>query len=109
MHQSTQTSLFQTVECMVDSCCFRYDIPVELRMIIQKYAQMKTILYRGYISDDHHGRVYSLLISPSDDRLYSGSRDQSIRVWRNMVLCGRPLKIIQDAHQHSIRCLFRKS
>jgi hypothetical protein len=58
------------------------NIPVELRMIICKYLHLKTELSESKIFEGRHkNSISALVVSEDNMTLFSGSRDETIKVW----------------------------
>jgi WD40 repeat protein len=66
---------------LLHCCCYHLRIPVELRMIVCQYGMLKTELSHVSTFEAHKGEVYALVFSEVDHTLFSGSNDNTIKVW----------------------------
>jgi WD40 repeat protein len=92
LHSALQDSLKVDVSALhnispilfLHCCYYNCDIPVELRMIICQYVMLKTELVHVSAYEGHINNVHALLLSESDNRLFSGSADKTIKVWNTI-------------------------
>jgi WD40 repeat protein len=89
--------------CVIDCCCCRVEIPVELRIIIRKYLQLKTELSLISSTEGHGSSEAALVLSEQDNRLYSASPDSTIRIWD--IVSNICVAILKD-HDRPVTCLF---
>jgi hypothetical protein len=81
-YQVDPQALYAVSPNLVLHCCwYRWYIPVELRMVIGQYVMLKTELSPASTYEGHSGAVSALVISESDNRLFSASLDKTIKVW----------------------------
>jgi WD40 repeat protein len=66
---------------VLHGCCYHWDIPVEIRMIIGQYVLLKTELSHDSSYEGHTNAVNTLVVCESANRLFSGSYESSIKVW----------------------------
>jgi WD40 repeat protein len=73
---------FDSQLLLLECCCFHWNIPVELRMIVRLYCHINIELSPGTTLSGCGGDFFSLIVSESEGRLYSGSwMTDSIKVW----------------------------